>query len=91
MDADYLDVNEKEEKEEKIQKYLEDPKLIFTRFGHGKDSQIDEQSDDEDSGKEEAEYFFDNINTSTEIPMSKFYIYKLKDYKDYKIIRIIVL
>lgn len=75
MDADYLDVNEKEEeeKEEKIQKYLEDPKLIFTRFGHGKDSQIDEQSDDEDSGKEEAEYFFDNINTSTEIPMTGTY------------------
>jgi len=75
MDADYLDVNEKEEeeKEERIQKYLEDPKLIFTRFGHGKDSQIDEQSDDEDSGKEEAEYFFDNINTSTEIPMTGTY------------------
>jgi hypothetical protein len=70
VDTDNLEIDE--EKEEKINEYLRDPDLIFTRFGYGKELQVVSE-DNEDSGEEEADFFFDNVKTDSEIPMTGTY------------------
>jgi len=72
LEADYDDLEINAEEEERINNYLEDPDLIFTRYGYGKEIQVVDDDDDE-SGEEEGDFYFDNVNTKKEIPMTGTY------------------
>jgi len=73
LEKDSDEIEDNEEEEERITKYLQDPDLIFTRYGYGKEMEegIEEDEDEENEGG--GDFYFDNINTKKEIPMTGTY------------------
>ncbi|OUM58601.1 hypothetical protein PIROE2DRAFT_16079, partial [Piromyces sp. E2] len=71
VDADSEELNETEEEEERISMYLEDPNLIYTRFGYGKEKKVvsNEEEEEDEEDKENVDFYFDNTTTKTEIPI----------------------
>ncbi|ORX59209.1 hypothetical protein BCR36DRAFT_408723 [Piromyces finnis] len=73
LDVDAEEINETEEEEERINSYLEDPNLIYTRFGYGKEIENVNVNEDEDEDDKGVEYYFDNVTPEGEIPITGTY------------------
>jgi len=76
LEVDSDDFNETEEEEEKINRYLDDPQLIFTRFGYGKEMEQnneEEGEEEEEDDQENVDFYFDNVTTDGDIPITGTY------------------